>query len=89
MWVCARVCVCERESTCGCACMCVCVSVFFCVCHCISGLWSNHCVNVHMYISQLTDFDCAALLDEWNLCDVFQGDPQGTIHYNPPEVMKI
>ena len=35
---------------------------------------------------QLTDFDGAALLDEWNLCNVFQGDPQGTIHYNPPEV---
>ena len=45
-------------------------------------------IIVCMYISQLTDFDCAALLDEWNLCDVFQGDPQGTIHYNPPEVIK-
>ena len=50
----------------------------------------NKCIDDHKsrIFSQITDFDCAALLDEWNLCDVFQGDPQGTIHYNPPEVNK-
>ncbi|XP_065910403.1 uncharacterized protein [Dysidea avara] len=34
---------------------------------------------------KLSDFDCATLLDKWNVNDVFRGDPQGTSHYNPPE----